>query len=285
MLRAALVLRAAGRATALPLHPRLAARAPRARHRAAAPAWQLGSAWRRRRGEAAGAAVARRLSNAARGRPLRVSPLPRVALSWRPARAARAQIDENVAREIVNHRMLRHANVVMFKEVRCERSQRYAQRRLTRLLGRYQVILTPTHLGIVMEYAAGACRPRAALHTRASPHVRVGALTALHTRAGGELFDRICAKGRFSEDEARYFFKQLIAGVAYCHAQSVAHRDLKARPPLLMRACPPHVADVASRSWRMRCWTARSRRCSRSATLGEDASLACMARRFHCPAR
>jgi serine/threonine-protein kinase SRK2 len=49
-------------------------------------------------------------------------------------------------------------------------------------------------------------------------------------RAGGELFDRICAKGRFSEDEARYFFKQLIAGVAYCHAQSVAHRDLKVRP-------------------------------------------------------
>jgi serine/threonine protein kinase len=48
---------------------------------------------------------------------------------------------------------------------------------------------------------------------------------------GGELFDRICAKGRFSEEEARYFFNQLIEGVAYCHAQSVAHRDLKARAP------------------------------------------------------
>jgi hypothetical protein len=82
-------------------------------------------------------------------------------------------------------------------------------------------------------------------------------------RAGGELFDRICAKGRFSEDEARYFFKQLIAGVAYCHAQSVAHRDLKARsPPSVARLSDPplHVADVALRSWRMRCWTARSRR-------------------------
>jgi len=37
-----------------------------------------------------------------------------------------------------------------------------------------QVLLTPTHLAIVMEYAAG-----------------------------GELFERICTNGRFSEDEAR----------------------------------------------------------------------------------
>lgn len=36
----------------------------------------------------------------------------------------------------------------------------------------FQVILTPTHLAIVMEYASG-----------------------------GELFERICNAGRFSEDE------------------------------------------------------------------------------------
>lgn len=35
--------------------------------------------------------------------------------------------------------------------------------------------------------------------------------------AGGELFDRIVKAGRFSEDEARYFFQQLICGVDYCH--------------------------------------------------------------------
>jgi serine/threonine-protein kinase SRK2 len=39
--------------------------------------------------------------------------------------------------------------------------------------------------------------------------------------AGGELFDRIVKAGRFSEDEARYFFQQLICGVDYCH-QSVS---------------------------------------------------------------
>lgn len=39
-----------------------------------------------------------------------------------------------------------------------------------------QVVLTPTHLAIVMEYAAG-----------------------------GELFERICNAGRFSEDEVSTF--------------------------------------------------------------------------------
>ncbi|KAE8720592.1 Serine/threonine-protein kinase SAPK2 [Hibiscus syriacus] len=60
------------------------------------------------------------------------------------------KIDEHVQREIMNHRSLKHPNIIRFKEV----------------------LLTPTHLAIVMEYAAG-----------------------------GELFERICNAGRFSEDE------------------------------------------------------------------------------------
>ena len=56
-----------------------------------------------------------------------------------------------------------------------------------------EVFLTSTHLGIGMEYAAG-----------------------------GELFDRIVKAGRFSEDEARFFFQQLISGVEYCHSEARA---------------------------------------------------------------
>ncbi|KAL2905780.1 Serine/threonine-protein kinase SAPK1 [Bienertia sinuspersici] len=77
------------------------------------------------------------------------------------------KIDEHVQREIMNHRSLKHPNIIRFKEV----------------------FLTPTHLAILMEYAAG-----------------------------GELFERICTAGRFSEDEARYYFQQLVSGVSYCHS-------------------------------------------------------------------
>ncbi|XP_019446038.1 PREDICTED: serine/threonine-protein kinase SAPK3-like [Lupinus angustifolius] len=92
------------------------------------------------------------------------------------------KIDENVQREIINHRSLKHPNIIRFKEV----------------------FLTPSHLAIVLEYASG-----------------------------GELFERICTAGRFSEDEARYFFQQLISGVSYCHTMEICHRDLKLENTLL----------------------------------------------------
>ncbi|KAG7011192.1 Serine/threonine-protein kinase SRK2I [Cucurbita argyrosperma subsp. argyrosperma] len=100
------------------------------------------------------------------------------------------KIDENVQREIINHRSLRHPNIVRFKEV----------------------ILTTTHLAIIMEYASG-----------------------------GELFERISNAGRFSEDEARFFFQQLISGVSYCHAMQVCHRDLKLENTLLDGSPAPRL--------------------------------------------
>ncbi|KAE8706309.1 Serine/threonine-protein kinase SAPK2 [Hibiscus syriacus] len=100
------------------------------------------------------------------------------------------KIDEHVQREIMNHRSLRHPNIIKFKEV----------------------LLTPTHLAIVMEYAAG-----------------------------GELFERICNAGRFSEDEARFFFQQLVSGVSYCHAMQICHRDLKLENTLLDGSPTPRL--------------------------------------------
>jgi len=51
--------------------------------------------------------------------------------------------------------------------------------------------------------------------------------------AGGELFDKIIAQGCFTEEEARNYFGQLIAGIAECHERGVCHRDLKPENLLL----------------------------------------------------
>mmetsp|Transcript_53908 Transcript_53908/g.108175 ORF Transcript_53908/g.108175 Transcript_53908/m.108175 type:complete len:504 (+) Transcript_53908:156-1667(+) len=78
----------------------------------------------------------------------------------------------------------------------------------------YEVIDTPTDIYVVMEYVSG-----------------------------GELFDYIVAKGRLSEDEARRFFQQIIAGVEYCHKFMVVHRDLKPENLLLDASFNVKIAD------------------------------------------
>jgi serine/threonine-protein kinase SRK2 len=100
------------------------------------------------------------------------------------------KIDDNVKRELVNHRLLDHPNIIRFVEC----------------------LLTPNHLAIVMEYASG-----------------------------GELFERICSKGRFGEDEARFFFQQLVSGLEYCHHHGVAHRDLKLENTLIDGSTTPRL--------------------------------------------
>lgn len=44
---------------------------------------------------------------------------------------------------------------------------------------------------------------------------------------GGELFDHLVDFGYFPEEKARHAMRQILAAVAYCHAEKVAHRDLK----------------------------------------------------------
>jgi serine/threonine protein kinase len=47
---------------------------------------------------------------------------------------------------------------------------------------------------------------------------------------GGELFDKIVAVKHFNETQALFYFRQLVKGVKYCHAQGIFHRDLKVSP-------------------------------------------------------
>ncbi|KAI0515290.1 Pkinase-domain-containing protein [Xylaria bambusicola] len=44
---------------------------------------------------------------------------------------------------------------------------------------------------------------------------------------GGELFDRICEKGKFTEKDASQTIKQVLGAVDYLHGKNVVHRDLK----------------------------------------------------------
>ncbi|KAI3434633.1 hypothetical protein D9Q98_002700 [Chlorella vulgaris] len=84
----------------------------------------------------------------------------------------------------------------------------------------YEALLTPTHLCLVMECAAG------------------GSLTSYVA----DKWQKAQALGLFlSEDEARYFFKQFLSAVKYCHSHFVAHRDLKLDNTLLDSGDPPII--------------------------------------------
>lgn len=45
--------------------------------------------------------------------------------------------------------------------------------------------------------------------------------------SGGELYDRVVSKGRYSETEARQAVRMLLNGLAYLHGLRITHRDLK----------------------------------------------------------
>jgi len=50
---------------------------------------------------------------------------------------------------------------------------------------------------------------------------------ALEYADGGELFDYISMTGKFTEEQARYFFHQIIDALEYMHDKGYAHRDIK----------------------------------------------------------
>lgn len=61
---------------------------------------------------------------------------------------------------------------------------------------------------------------------------------------GGELFDFVALGGRLSEATARYYFKQLLEGLAFMHSQGYAHRDLKPENLLLDKDFTLKITDM-----------------------------------------
>jgi serine/threonine protein kinase len=59
----------------------------------------------------------------------------------------------------------------------------------------------------------------------------------------GDMFDYVISKGRLNEKEALFYFKQLIDGVSYCHANNVCHRDLKLENLLIDEKGDLKIAD------------------------------------------
>ncbi|KEY71284.1 hypothetical protein S7711_08865 [Stachybotrys chartarum IBT 7711] len=55
---------------------------------------------------------------------------------------------------------------------------------------------------------------------------------------GGELFDRICEQGRFTEKDASQTIKQVLSAVDYLHKNNVVHRDLKPENLLYVTSDP-----------------------------------------------
>ncbi|KAG2451796.1 hypothetical protein HYH02_003572 [Chlamydomonas schloesseri] len=81
-----------------------------------------------------------------------------------------------------------------------------------------EVILSKTYLGLIMEYVPGGNMVSYVTKKRETKAER-----------GGLCID---------EDEARYFFIQLVSAVEYCHRNNVAHRDLKLDNTLLDNHVP-----------------------------------------------
>ncbi|XP_024014680.1 SNF1-related protein kinase catalytic subunit alpha KIN11 isoform X1 [Eutrema salsugineum] len=116
-----------------------------------------------------------------------------------------------VAIKVLNRNKIKEMNIVgkVQREIKILRMLMHPH-----IIRQYEVVETPDNIYVVMEYVQS-----------------------------GELFDYIVEKGKLPEDEGRYLFQQIIAGVEYCHRNRVVHRDLKPENILLDANCNIKIAD------------------------------------------
>ncbi|XP_023281380.1 serine/threonine-protein kinase NIM1-like [Seriola lalandi dorsalis] len=78
----------------------------------------------------------------------------------------------------------------------------------------YEVVETPSRLYLVLEYAGG-----------------------------GDLHNRICNEGKFSDNNSKITFAQILSAIKYMHNINIIHRDLKAENVLFTSGGCVKVAD------------------------------------------
>ncbi|KAM0037941.1 putative protein kinase CAMK-CAMKL-CHK1 family [Helianthus debilis subsp. tardiflorus] len=128
--------------------------------------------------------------------------------------AKHTEAGETVAIKIYNKR--KALNLDMLQQIKME----IATMKLLKhpnVVRLYEVIGTPLDVYVILEYVNG-----------------------------GNLFDKIVEHGRMNEDEARYYFQQLINAVDYCHSRGIYHRDLKPKNLLLDASGNLKVTDFVS---------------------------------------
>lgn len=77
-----------------------------------------------------------------------------------------------------------------------------------------------------------ACHARCITVTVTLPphrHATVCLDVCAQLASGGELFDRIVARGHYSEKDAAAAFRTMVQVINHCHTMGVMHRDLKVR--------------------------------------------------------